>query len=270
MDKATIEEKVCDWSSWWLGERAKKVREKTNETLTVNPFMVPLLFKLHGLSSIEELSDLIVASHLMGGHATGFGKLVDEKILPDVFGAKKLDAGYRRSTKFSDSCFDEIDHVISRQDGTQELLSLKSSRWTIQLSMAVQLNDSFHKILSRYKDINHINVGVFFGSSTDMTDKYRIIRGINSGANHSVFDIRSNVSVKVGKHFWSWLNNDEEETQDWVLNGILRAIKRSNLGDQARNELKAYGKSVAEKYELGESEDIAKIDWQKLLRLINP
>ena len=141
---------------------------------------MPFLFDYHNLDSFEDLADLVIASHLMTGHNTGFGKLIDEKILPNVFGAKKLDSTFRKSTPpFGEACFDEIDHIVERDDGTKELLSLKAGKWTIQLTMAVQLNTSFNEILNQHPGVaNNIAVGVFYGTKDGLTDKYDILRGI--------------------------------------------------------------------------------------------
>ena len=142
---------VKERTQWWIGQRRGKLEDQLNETMSINPFMMPFLFDYHNLDSFEDLADLIIVSHLMTGHNTGFGKLIDEKILPNVFGAKKLDSNFRKKTHpFNEACFDEIDHLIEREDGTKELLSLKAGKWTIQLTAAVQLNTSFNEILNQY------------------------------------------------------------------------------------------------------------------------
>lgn len=171
--------------------------------MSINPFIMPFLFDYHDLKNLDELVGLIIAGHLMTGHATGFGKLIDEKILPNVFGTIKLDASYRKATvPFADSCFDEVDHYLIREDGSRQLLSLKAGKWTIQLTMAVQLNAAFHEILSAHRDIvDEIVVGVFYGKKEDLTDKYDILRGVNRGANHDVVDITRHVNVYSGREF---------------------------------------------------------------------
>jgi len=121
---------------WWIGQRLNKLREHFTETMTVNPFMLPFLFEFHNLKDFDALADLTLASHLMIRHNTGFGKFIDEKILPSVFKTHKLSKKYRNATiPFKESCFDEINHFIIRPDGKRELLSLKASKWTIQLTI---------------------------------------------------------------------------------------------------------------------------------------
>lgn len=116
--KDDVVKDVKHWVKWWVSQRKKKLEEQLNETMSINPFLMPFLFDYHDLENFEELVDLIIASHLMIGHATGFGKLIDEKILPNIFGTLKLDSAYRKSTKpFNKSCFDEIDHYIIRKGG---------------------------------------------------------------------------------------------------------------------------------------------------------
>ena len=58
--------------------------------MSINPFLLPFIAEYHFLSNLSELFNIIIASHLITGHNTGFGKLVDEKILPEVFGTIKL------------------------------------------------------------------------------------------------------------------------------------------------------------------------------------
>lgn len=268
--KSDVVNNVKYWAKWWVSQRRKKLEEQLNETMSINPFMMPFLFDYHDLKSLDDLVDLIIASHLMTGHATGFGKLVDEKILPNVFGTKKLDSAFRKSNKpFNNSCFDEVDHYIVRDNGKKQLLSLKAGRWTIQLTMAVQLNAAFIEILEKHKDISdEIVVGVFYGKKEDLTDKYDILRGINRGANHDVRDITEHVNVYSGKEFWAWLNDGELETQKWVLRGIIEALDEEKIHETASALLKKFKDGVVQKYE----NDVRvgdKLDWYKLLEKIN-
>lgn len=261
---------VKKWTKWWIGKRRKKLQDQLNETMSINPFLMPFLFDYHDLDSFEGLADLVIASHLMTGHNTGFGKLIDEKILPHVFDARKLDAKFRKKTPpFNKSCFDEIDHIICRDEGEKELLSLKAGRWTIQLTMAVQLNRSFKEILDTYPGIaSNIAVGVFYGKKEELTDKYDILRGINRGANHDVADLTDKVHVYAGREFWTWLSGGAVETQEWVLKGIQDALLEEKIHDTAHELLTKFRKGVVEKYE----DDVrvnGKLDWNRFLRKIN-
>ncbi len=269
--ESQIVDKVAEWTKWWVAKRRRKLEKQLNETMSVNPFLLPFLFSYHNLDDFSGLADLIVASHLMTGHNTGFGKLIDEKILPNVFDARKLDRAYRVSTPpFHHSSFDEIDHHIIRSDGTSDLLSLKAGRWTIQLTMAVQLNSAFKEIFDNHPNsVNKIVVGVFYGKNTDLTDKYDILKGINRGANHNVIDLTGRVEVYAGKEFWSWLNDGEHSTQEWVLKGILSALEEEAIHDTATGLLNNFKQSVVDKYEAEVRNSDGSIDWQRLLSKIN-
>ena len=147
MNKNDVVQETANWVAWWTEQRKKKLREELSDTMTVNPFLLPIIFELHNIADFEELSDFLVGSHLMIGHSTGFGKLIDEKFLPQVFGTEKLTKHYRRNNyPLINPCFNEIDHIIRRNNENIDLLSLKAGRWTIQLTMAMQLNHSFNKI----------------------------------------------------------------------------------------------------------------------------
>jgi hypothetical protein len=261
---------VKQWTKWWIGQRRKKLEDQLNETMSINPFMMPFLFDYHNLQSFEDLADLVIASHLMTGHNTGFGKLIDEKILPHVFGAQKLDSKFRKKTfPFGEACFDEIDHLIRREDGTTELLSLKAGKWTIQLTMAVQLNTSFNEILNQHPDVaDNIAVGVFYGTKEGLTDKYDILRGINRGANHNVVDLKDHVHVYAGREFWTWLSGGANETQEWVLEGMQAALAEEKIHETASKLLAKFKKGVVEKYEKDVRVD-GELDWAKLLKKIN-
>ena len=250
VSKEVVESGCADWATWFLESRKTKLEGLKAETMTVNPLMAPLIAEFHGVDSVEGLINLLVASHLMTGHATSFGKLIDEKILPKVFNLNKLDKKYRSENyPFSNSCFDDIDHAIKRGDGKFDLVSLKASRWTIQLAAAVNLNKSFNEIYIKHNDIiNSITIGVFYGKEEDLTDKYHIARGINNGANHDVIDLTKFVFLKSGKDFWSWLNDGEMQTQDWVLNGFIKAAKTSPVALEVRALRPEHNDSVAKSY----------------------
>lgn len=270
MNRNDVVEGTASCVTWWIKQRMKKLRERTSDTMTINPFLLPIVFDLHSISDFGELSEFLVSSHLMVGHNTGFGKLIDEKILPKVFGAEKLTAAYRgENAPFTQACFNEIDHIIHRADGKTELLCLKAGRWTIQLTMAVQLNYAFREILEDFgDDYQDIVVGVFYGKSETLTDKYDILRGENRGAQHNVFDLTDRVSVYAGREFWTWLNNGVEETQDWVLEGIQKGVSNSKPREEGERLLKGFNESVAMLYQKYIGED-GEVDWQELLKDTN-
>ena len=269
------EQEVVDgvkvWTKWWINQRRVKLEEQLSESMSVNPFLLPFLFDYHDLDDFDGLADLIIASHLMIGHGTGFGKLIDEKILPNVFNTLKLDSTYRKKTQpYLEAAFNEIDHLIIRPDGTKELLSLKAGKWTIQLTMAMQLNTSFNEILTTHPGLcNKIVVGVFYGKADDLTDKYDILRGINRGANHNVIDIQQYVEIYSGRDFWKWLNEGAEATQEWVLRGIIEALEESKIQETSKELLEKFKASVVAKYETDVREEDGSLNWYKLLKKIN-
>ncbi len=130
---------------------------------------------------------------------------------------------------WNDPLFDEIDHIVKRPSGEVYLLSQKAGRWTIQLTMAVQLNRSFAKLVEMRAagkiQFTKIVVGVFYGKTHTLTDKYDLIRGINRGARHEVKNLAKEVEVYAGRDFWTWLNDGEAQTQEWVMLGILLGIE---------------------------------------------
>ena len=273
--KKEVTDGVAEWTVWWLAERRKKLVKELSDTMSVNPFLMPLLFEFHGLNSFSELSDLVVGGHLMTGHSTGFGKLVDEKILPNVFGSAKLDSKYRAKAGLNQSFYDEIDHVVIRPNGDVELLSLKAGRWTIQLTMAVQLNAAFEEILKTFPGkFSKIVVGVFYGKSAGLTDKYDILRGVNRGKNHNVIDLQEHVNVYAGREFWSWLNGDNDDTQDWVHTGFLNGIELHRKSEELQpikvhEYLQNYREGIQKKYSKYTDLTTGEIDWKKLLVDIN-
>ena len=57
--------------------------------MEVNPFMAPLIAALHGHVDFTEVAEFLIGGHFAIGHATGFGKLVDEKITSRSSGADR-------------------------------------------------------------------------------------------------------------------------------------------------------------------------------------
>ena len=144
--------------------------------MSLNPFLAPILYDLHHATGFGDLADLLLAGHLMTGHNTSFGKLIDEKILPKLLaatGTYKLNSAYRAATPpLNEACFDRIDHLVPKIKGKPSLLSLKASRWTIQLESAVGLNAGFAEIVADHSDLfDEIVVGVFYGASDKLSDK---------------------------------------------------------------------------------------------------
>jgi hypothetical protein len=270
-NKDEVVEQVKEWALWWVKERRKKLEDQLTDTMAVNPFVLPFFFEYHGIADFEELADLILASHLLIGHNTGFGKLIDEKILPNVFGTIKLSGAYRAAhPELLPACFNEIDHIVVRPDGQKELMSLKAGKWTIQLTMAMQLNSAFNEIITHYPAIgNKIVVGVFYGKGDDLTDKYEILRGINRGANHNVIDLTNHVEVHSGRAFWSWLNEGAADTQEWVLEGIISGVKESGISQISKELLKQFKERFVEKYEADVRDEDGNLNWFKLLERIN-
>jgi hypothetical protein len=228
---------------------------------------------LGDIKTFDELADYLLAGHFLTGHFTGFGKLIDEKILPDVFKADKLDKKYRKSAPYGMSCFDEIDHIVKTEGDGVCLLCLKASRWTIQLTMAVQLNRAFDELVRerglKKVAFDKIVVGVYYGTSEELTDKYDILRGENRGAVHNVVDLKNHVKVVAGREFWSWLNNGEPSTQEWVMDGVLGGLREGATADGAlAKEIRAYKKSFASLFEK-HVDAAGKADWHGILKSIN-
>jgi len=241
VDKKDIVEGTKEEVLWWLNNRqSEKFLNAKHETFNPNPFLLPLIASLHGLESVDEMGAVLLAGHLVSGHNTGFGKLFDEKLLPKVFGTSKLDKTYRSNTPpFSQSAFNDIDHVVHRK-GYDDLLSLKASKWTINLGGAKDLNRSFEQIRLHHirpypGKYGEIAVGVLYGQ--DLTDKYQILRGETQRQRdkHDVADLTDTVNVYSGKAFWTWLNAGESHTQDWIMEGVLAAA--SEFSDSNRQKM---------------------------------
>lgn len=212
--------------------------------------------------------------HLGNGHATSFGKMIDERLLPNVFGTGRLNSSFRHKPPYNSEPFDNIDHVVQRADGLY-LMSLKASGWTIQLGQAMNLYKDFKQLTDEHLDGNGLNakgiiVGVFYGHKGLLTDKYKIVQGVNRRRQNSLTPL-AKVDVKAGALFWSWLNDDEPRTQDWIIEGIQQGTRefsennpetRALVGGAAKQLVDALRK----KYGLPGD---GSIDWSLLLHAIN-
>lgn len=271
MERDAVLNGVKEQAAWWLEERLKKVRQAKHDTMEVNPFMAPLVSALHGHTDFLELAEFLLGGHFAIGHATGFGKLIDEKILPKVFNTIKLDKVTRKGGIFEKSCFDNIDHVVYK-DGKEILLSLKASKWTIQLGQAVELNKSFKEIRALFEAVEHTHdqvvIATFYGKAENLTDKYRLVRGISLGANHDVHDLQDYVTVLAGQEFWSWLGG-HPDTQIWVMEGIQAAIESKREGLREGQALMAeFRNSFARRYDAYIGGD-GLIDWVGIMKATN-
>lgn len=257
---------------WWIGQRATKVASEAHASMEINPFLAPLMSALHGFSTPWELIEFMLNGHFYIGHGTGFGKLIDEKILPNVFRTQKLSKAARRDGGMQDACFDNIDHIVDR-DGLRYLLSLKAGRWTIQLGQAVQLNKSFQALIERRAQgstaFESIVVGTFYGTESRLTDKYNVLRGTDKGASHDVVDISGDVSVYAGRKFWTWLGG-HTDTQEWVMIGILEAVaERRAQTESALATTAQVEASVTQRF--GAMTELTSVeDWLTFLRAVNP
>lgn len=271
-------EGVARHAQWWVAQRRKKLTELAHDSHAINPFLWPILMSMHGFASTRELVAFQLAGHLVEGHATGFGKLVDEKILSDVFGTIKLDGKFRATTPpFEQSAYDNVDHLVLRPDGTRDFLSLKAGRWSIQLGQAVQLNRSFQVLVGQRQrgevEFGRIVVGVFYGRGDALTDKYRIIRGLPTKKAHDIVDLASHVDVLAGREFWSWLNGGLSDTQEWVLEGIQLgqardAAQHGTLEALLETFVSDFSDQLTDLEVVGE-DGLQRIDWRGLLRRIN-
>ena len=272
--KEDVVDGTAEVVTWWLTEREKKFAGGLKDTMNVNPFMLPLVSAMHGIDSPDELAEMLLGAHLVGGHNTGFGKLVDEKLLPRVFDTKKLDGAYRSTTPpYSQAAFNDIDHVVPRA-GHVDLLSLKSSPWTINLSNARDLNTSFAQIRDHQIEPNpgkygEIAMGVIYGTAAALTDKYHILRGETAAQRqkHKVVDVTDVVNVYAGRKLWTWINDGEDRTQDWILTGIQNAA--ASVGAPATRKA-LIAKFVASQSTLSNFlKADGSIDWHAFLSSVN-
>ena len=100
---------------WWLNQRLKNLECLSSESIAFNPFLAPIIMGRHGFNDFDGLAGFLLGGHLSGGHNTGFGTLLDEKMLPQVFGTTKLTSNFRVANQMIPGpAFDEIDHLVPR------------------------------------------------------------------------------------------------------------------------------------------------------------
>jgi hypothetical protein len=215
-----IVDKTAKETALFLGRRLRKLRTEIGGVLNVNPFLMRALKDFHQIKDQTSLSEFMLTWHLANGHATGFGKMIDEKVLPQVFGTKRLDSSCRDEAPYNREIFDDIDHIVTRRDGDY-LLPLKAGAWTIQLGQAMGLYRHFLALGKEKLQSKGIVVGVFYGHKGLLRDKYRIVKGENE-RHQSEMEKLPYVEVKAGEKFWTWLNDDTSLTQDWLMEGIAK------------------------------------------------
>lgn len=253
----------------FLLRRFKKLETDISAFLNVNPLLLSALRDFHSFRTIRDVADFLFIAHMSQGHATGFGKLVDEKILPQVFGTVKLTETARQERRLLAAAYNEIDHIVNPDSEDEwSLLSVKAGAWTIQDTAAHNLYHAFKQIGDFQLYGKEIVVGVFYGTAEDLTNKYAILRGVNPRQQEQ-FVILNYVRVLAGREFWSWLNGDVADTQLWVLEGTRQGSNRAFAhadSEIVTNAPQKLAEELAQKYHL----DInAEIDWRSLLIAIN-
>lgn len=256
----------------FIRNRRQKLEALQHTTMAVNPFLNPLIMQLNGYETLDELTNFLIGGHLLDGHATGFGKLVDERIVPNVFGTTKLSGPFRRTNPpYDEPMYGVIDHLVPSNGDTRDLLALKAGRWSIQLGQALNMNHSFARLLEargkgEVPPFDRVVIGVLYGQEAGLTDKFRVATGVGP---HELVDIREHVDTYVGRDFWAWLNGGVAETQHWVMDGFLAATDaaRTELGSAAE-AVDSYRASYQEKLERHRRDD-GSMDWHGLLSEVN-
>ena len=73
----------------------------------------------------------------------------------------------------------------------------------------------------------------------------------------------------AGRDFWSWLNNNEPATQDWVMDGILAGFQQAASADGSlAKDISEFRESFVERFKDHAGHDDA-IDWHGILKMIN-
>jgi type II restriction endonuclease EcoO109I-like protein len=269
-NRSQIVDGVASEIASFVGRRAEKLANEIGAFLNINPFLLAAISEMHEIHDQSSLAEFLLAAHLATGHSTSFGKLIDERILPLIFGTSKLNAAYRRNNGYQDSVFDDIDHIVTFDDGKEFLLSLKAGAWTIQHGQAMQLYENFKTIGERHLQKDGIVVGVFYGNETLLTNKYEIVRGINPRHQATMHPLEF-VEVKAGREFWTWLNQGEVSTQDWVMEGIRKGseqclVTNADLARTCRDAPMKLREELQRKYRLAPD---GSLDWFYLLHAIN-
>ncbi|MHB1422124.1 MAG: PDDEXK family nuclease [Gemmataceae bacterium] len=269
VDKDQVIDGTAKETSLFRGRRLRKLRTEISGVLNINPFLMRALKDFHQINDLPALANFMLSWHLGNGHATSFGKMIDERILPSVFGTQRLDSTCRDVPPYNLEPFDDIDHIVKRHDGDY-LLSLKASAWTIQLGQAMGLYNHFHSLIQQDQQKSGIVVGVYYGHKGLLTDKYRIVCGENV-RRQDIMTRLDCVAVRAGEQFWSWLNDDERQTQVWLLEGVMKGAEqfRENTPEMREVVGGAANRLVEElkkKYGLAVE---GGIDWFLLLHSIN-
>src|SRR5438093_3265797 len=85
----------------FLSRRLRKLRTHISGVLNINPFLLRALKDFHQITDQKSLADFMLIWHLGGGHATSFGKMIDERLLPNVFNTVRLDSTFRHEPPYN-------------------------------------------------------------------------------------------------------------------------------------------------------------------------
>ena len=96
--KQEVVNEIANLVKGFLERRLGKLEGSISKYLNVNPFLMSALRHFHSFQTVDDLARFLFVAHLQQGHATAFGKLVDERILPQVFGTVRLSQALRPPT----------------------------------------------------------------------------------------------------------------------------------------------------------------------------
>lgn len=231
----------------FLRRREEVVRRLRLESLNVNPFLLRLVRRFHGLDSAEAIVSYLVDARLHSGEETAYGWLVD-LFLPPIFGAS---TPVEREDEYKWEGFKEIDKEVIRpnpKDGLERrhLISLKAGPWTINDTMAQRMARNVEE-LQRYGS-DPVVYGVTYGRPEQLSNKPGIVKADFPD---------EHVAVLVGRQFWDWLAGYSNAHLD-ILNGIadgerayvsahgvsldqLVAAKKAELTDAFKREFRVEG-----------------------------
>jgi hypothetical protein len=73
---STVSEETC----WMVSQRMNKLREELHTSMSISPFLLPILFDLHHAGSFEELGSLLLAGQRHSKQRS-WTPVIDENIL---------------------------------------------------------------------------------------------------------------------------------------------------------------------------------------------
>lgn len=201
--------KVTQKTLEFVERRFNKMRAlQSVEDYQLNIFLLLMMAPAYNINSPYDLAEHLQTGEMPHGDSTGFGKFVENHILP-IFGVEEVPEKRRDQPRATRDLFSPIDAQMTIEN-TFYYTTWKAGPWTMNQSHANEMISSFPIIHEQTG--SDIILGVFYGRYEQLNNKPALVRRGTGGYFHTL----------VGKDLWEFITG-YENAHIHVLEAIREA-----------------------------------------------